>query len=433
MEEFPVESEELDQIIRQAKIAQDDEVDNVQSTAAVWRNKRIDLVTYEQRAKLSQTQLDLEEFGEYLRNKEGINENYIKAVLRLTKRLKSGEGISYGPWNGAIFRSDPIRNMATDFFEMRKAAMLHEAKYGKANSGKQFLGTIHKLANFQYFLVFGKTARGKAHNSPLPTKKKATTPANDGMDSRSAADRSNRATARTTMKRRGNLAADMRSQLPARKKRRVRVAMALSDEQRNELSGIRVDLAHFTTYLADEQGLFGQYLSKMCQQVKKLIKGEKISCKNWPDGVGFKPDPITLGTNFCDLREQAILYEEKHGEDISHGYALRLPISKLIGYQAYYYECKLKSKASTEEDGETETAISSSAPSASSAGKPEPDASAQNSVSVKVEELTAIESNSQTLTGEADTLPDASERQETRQWNQEKSPSKWEFLAKRWQ
>ena len=64
-----------------------------------------------------------------------------------------------------------------------------------------------------------------------------------------------------------------------------------------------------------------------------------------PDHIRFaNGTPITLGTDFVELRKQAVAFEEKHGADKGHGWLLRHPITKLTEYQKDLYLGNYKSK-----------------------------------------------------------------------------------------
>jgi len=76
---------------------------------------------------------------------------------------------------------------------------------------------------------------------------------------------------------------------------------------------------------------------QVIRQARKLLSGQGVPYKNWPEGVAFaKNESITLdGTNFDSLYERAKFFQKKYGEDKGHGWLLLHPIHKMKLYQEH--------------------------------------------------------------------------------------------------
>ena len=76
---------------------------------------------------------------------------------------------------------------------------------------------------------------------------------------------------------------------------------------------------------------------QVIRQARKLLSGQGVPYKNWPEGVAFaKNESITLdGTNFDSLYERAKIFQKKYGEDKGHGWLLLHPIHKMKLYQEH--------------------------------------------------------------------------------------------------
>ncbi|CAB9516683.1 expressed unknown protein [Seminavis robusta] len=72
------------------------------------------------------------------------------------------------------------------------------------------------------------------------------------------------------------------------------------------------------------------------RQVKKLVRGEGITYKNWEEGIVFYEDePVNLSHNFEEMLTQAKRFEGLHGKDKGNGWLMQHPITKLDLYKQY--------------------------------------------------------------------------------------------------
>ena len=70
-------------------------------------------------------------------------------------------------------------------------------------------------------------------------------------------------------------------------------------------------------------------------RARDLVIGRGITYKNWPTGIMFHPQTVTLKTNFMALLAQAKAFERQHGRDKGNGWLLQHPIKKLALYKEY--------------------------------------------------------------------------------------------------
>lgn len=129
--------------------------------------------------------------------------------------------------------------------------------------------------------------------------------------------------------------------------------LVLSDEDRRFLSDAPVDLKRMERFLlrvphgTHHRVTSLQNCKTVLRQVTKLVEGQAITYKHWADGVAFGPDrPVTLSTNFYDLKDEAYRFEQTHGADRGNGWLLLHPIEKLACFQAFELE-QLKNKKET--------------------------------------------------------------------------------------
>jgi hypothetical protein len=75
------------------------------------------------------------------------------------------------------------------------------------------------------------------------------------------------------------------------------------------------------------------------RQVKKLVRGQGITYKNWEEGIVFYEDEqVNLTFNFEDMFTQARQFEALHGKDKGNGWLMQHPITKLQLYKEYRAE-----------------------------------------------------------------------------------------------
>ena len=72
------------------------------------------------------------------------------------------------------------------------------------------------------------------------------------------------------------------------------------------------------------------------RQAKILFSGDGIEYHHWKKGVVFhKGSQIDLSWDFWDLHREAKEFEDRHGEDLGHGWLMKHPIYKLHLFQQY--------------------------------------------------------------------------------------------------
>ena len=130
----------------------------------------------------------------------------------------------------------------------------------------------------------------------------------------------------------------------------ARLGPPLSDEQRNELMGIPIDLNDMYDFLTVGQQLGKGSVDHFVRQVSKMIEGVGITCIEWDDDVMFRPNPSLLKDLSVDvnkLRKKAEKHESKYGNAKKGGTLILNPLAKLQQYQRYYYYNKLLPKLTT--------------------------------------------------------------------------------------
>jgi hypothetical protein len=96
-------------------------------------------------------------------------------------------------------------------------------------------------------------------------------------------------------------------------------------------------LEELKKYLKNVEEVSEGNFRNVIKQVTKLVNGDGITCRHWKKGIYFhKGHKITLSTDFSALRNEAIEFEDTHGEDPGHGWRLTHPIQKLRNFQLYY-------------------------------------------------------------------------------------------------
>lgn len=141
--------------------------------------------------------------------------------------------------------------------------------------------------------------------------------------------------------------------------RRKFVIPELTDEQRRRLDDAKDWLDEFEDFLTRvPHGRNGKVISEqncrsVMRQVRILVSGQGVTYKHWNDGtVCFKGRPVTLGTDFVELFEEAKAFENEHGKDKGNGWLMLHPITKLLCFQIY--KVSITPDDSTNED-ETES------------------------------------------------------------------------------
>jgi hypothetical protein len=121
---------------------------------------------------------------------------------------------------------------------------------------------------------------------------------------------------------------------------RVRVVDDLSDEQRAALPEFKLDafLRAFEAWMEPdgEHPVSEQNRRSVIRQVRKLVSGEGVTYKYWPEGVIFRKDePVTMQSDISAIIDDARDCEDQYGEDRGHGWLLNHPLRKLLFYQHY--------------------------------------------------------------------------------------------------
>lgn len=93
----------------------------------------------------------------------------------------------------------------------------------------------------------------------------------------------------------------------------------------------------------DEKPLCEENAERVRKQVEKLASGKGIPYVRWKKGVRFyRGKKVDLSFDFHKMLQEAKKFEEKHGEDVGHGWVLTHPIKKLQLYKAFLAEKKYK-------------------------------------------------------------------------------------------
>ena len=123
---------------------------------------------------------------------------------------------------------------------------------------------------------------------------------------------------------------------------RVRVVYDLSDEQRAGLEKFTLNLDAFLDGFEawmesdGEHPVSEQNRRSVMRQVRKLVSGEGVTYRYWPDNVVFrKGEPVTMQSDISKIIDDARDYEDQYGEDRGHGWLLNHPLRKLLFYQHY--------------------------------------------------------------------------------------------------
>ena len=326
------------------------------------------LLTDEQLNRLVGIEFNIDEFRTYLVD-EALADNYITLIVGKIAKLQDRIGIRHNTWpTGIVFCCSTSRpfDMGTDFCKIYKDAVDFEAKYGDDPShGNGLKIPISKLMMYQEYFYWNKrpeyssVARLPANNqviakSPTDKTKRQSSILNfvtKSPDRKLPAGKQQSSVAKlpTDKQRESSVAklpADKEQQssvakAPSDEQRESSVAKALPDERRKQLAGQAFDINDFRAYL-ESRNLGKGYIKNILRAVRKLRDGIGIGSTHW-NFTTFQPSiPVTdMSTNFHQMRKEAICFEEtqidNNGIINRNGIVLRVPLQKLIDYQAYYY------------------------------------------------------------------------------------------------
>merc|ERR1712216_775340 len=112
------------------------------------------------------------------------------------------------------------------------------------------------------------------------------------------------------------------------------VLVPMSAEARAALKQIEQWMDGFHSFLEDTLGDSEQNRKQVTRQAKRLASGEGVPHPR-SSAVFMQGQPVTLGSDFLTLIDEAQAWEDKYGEDYGHGWLLRHPLKKLHLYQAF--------------------------------------------------------------------------------------------------
>ncbi|CAB9516685.1 expressed unknown protein [Seminavis robusta] len=95
----------------------------------------------------------------------------------------------------------------------------------------------------------------------------------------------------------------------------------------------QVEFLHF---LEDVQKLSAKNVNGIIRPANKLICGEGIRYKRWGKRVFKGNIKVTLSDDLAKLLNEAKAFENKHGEDLGHGWLMRHSIKKLDDFKTWY-------------------------------------------------------------------------------------------------
>ena len=97
------------------------------------------------------------------------------------------------------------------------------------------------------------------------------------------------------------------------------------------------------------QPLSPQSVMRVKNRVKELTSGQGVGYVKWPRGVKFygrngrnDQKVVDLTTNYEQLLKEAKEFMREHGEDPGNGWLLTYPISKLLQYQKFVMQQRLR-------------------------------------------------------------------------------------------
>ena len=116
---------------------------------------------------------------------------------------------------------------------------------------------------------------------------------------------------------------------------------ALKPAERTQLKGAPDRwIEDMREFLVKELQNSDQNVRNVIRQVSRLASGEGVTYRHWrPKGtVFYKGKCVDLSWNFESLYDEAVEFQNEHGEDLGHGWLLLHPIKKLAIFQEYCHE-----------------------------------------------------------------------------------------------
>jgi hypothetical protein len=135
-----------------------------------------------------------------------------------------------------------------------------------------------------------------------------------------------------------------RQQQRSRKHKRIirkETASVLSREERDKLRNLPDWTTSMERYLLDHENLSQQNFRSVMRQVRRLASGEGITYTRWDEGVYFYANKrVDLSGDFEALYEEAVVFENEHGQDLGNGWLLRHPIKKIGNFQRFHFAAR---------------------------------------------------------------------------------------------
>ena len=362
------------------------------------------LLSAVQRRKLETEEFKLEDFESYLIEEAKLGVENVQNIVNKVDLLWSGEGITYKYWGDDVvfYAEPPIKDMSTNFYQIRNNAYYHEDIYGKDRSnGWLIRNSIRKLEHYQVFCYknlstipsIGRSSVKSVRKGNLGTQKNhshALASSNpkykvgtkvrknfgpygfwdghiftvdttirkygirftdgdqrfydfDDPQMDSIVDLYKKRNHSEQSSKKDNSRDKVEGRPPKKAKstvRRIR-GQLMDAKQREKLRGIPIDMHEFENYL-QRDGIGQQTLGRVLRTVSILLSDKGIAYREWPAGVTFHPEPLRdLSVDFHQLIEDSVEFEERYGRDGSKGWLMRLPLQKLKKYQLYFYKNKL--------------------------------------------------------------------------------------------